>query len=106
MRRLPCASLSKQLSNVDFLNTAPTIWFSAESASRRRRWSALCRSADAGAPGRRDLGVAVGALTKVGADHVDMMTDAPLASGDGLNYMNKRTSVGIGVNTVQKIRRG
>ena len=35
------------------------------------------------------------------ADHFDMMTDAPLANGDGLNYMNKRTSVGIGVNTLR-----
>lgn len=31
------------------------------------------------------------------------MTDAPLAKGDGLNYMNKRTSVGIGVNTMHKL---
>ena len=49
------------------------------------------------------LGVEVGTVTKVGLDHVEMMTDAPLANGDGLNYMNKRSSVGIGVNTVQKL---
>jgi putative protease len=49
------------------------------------------------------LGVRVGAISKVGPDFVEMMTDAPLANGDGLNYMNKRASVGIGVNTVQKL---
>jgi collagenase-like PrtC family protease len=49
------------------------------------------------------LGVRVGAVSKVGPDFIEMMTEAPLANGDGLNYMNKRTSVGIAVNTVQKL---
>ena len=49
------------------------------------------------------LGVQVGTVSKVGADHFDMMTDAALANGDGLNYMNKRTTVGIQANTVQKL---
>jgi len=49
------------------------------------------------------LGVEVGTVTRVGLDQFEMMTDAPLANGDGLNYMNKRASVGIAVNTVQKL---
>jgi 23S rRNA 5-hydroxycytidine C2501 synthase len=49
------------------------------------------------------LGVEVGTVSKVGGDFFEMMTDAPLANGDGLNYMNKRASVGIAVNTVQKL---
>ncbi|MEN3278608.1 MAG: rRNA 5-hydroxycytidine synthase, partial [Massilia sp.] len=52
------------------------------------------------------LGVRVGAVSKVGPDFVEMMTDAPLANGDGLNYMNKRTSVGVQVNTVQRLAQG
>ncbi|WEF34561.1 peptidase U32 family protein [Pseudoduganella chitinolytica] len=49
------------------------------------------------------LGVQVGTVTKVGTDHFDLLAQAPLANGDGLNYMNKRTTVGIQANTVQKL---
>ncbi|GGC15766.1 peptidase U32 family protein [Pseudoduganella buxea] len=49
------------------------------------------------------LGVRVGVVTKVGLDHVELLAEAPLANGNGLNYMNKRATVGIQCNTVQKL---
>ncbi len=49
------------------------------------------------------LGVRLGTVTKLGGDHFDLLTDAPLANGDGLNYMVKRASAGIQANTVQKL---
>jgi putative protease len=49
------------------------------------------------------LGVQLGAVTRIGTDHFDMVADAAMANGDGLNYMNKRTPVGIQANTVSKL---
>jgi len=49
------------------------------------------------------LGVQVGTVSKVAGDHFELTTETALANGDGLNYMNKRTTVGIQANTVQKL---
>jgi len=49
------------------------------------------------------VGVELGTVLKLGADHVDLLTNAPMANGDGLNYLNKRTTVGLQANTVQKL---
>jgi putative protease len=49
------------------------------------------------------VGVELGTVTRIGADHVDLVTNAPMANGDGLVYMNKRTTMGIQANKVEKI---
>jgi putative protease len=49
------------------------------------------------------LGVELGTVTRLGPDHFDLVANAPLANGDGLNYMNKRTTEGIQANRAQKI---
>jgi putative protease len=49
------------------------------------------------------LGVELGTVARLGADHFDLLANAPLANGDGLNYMNKRTTVGIQANRAQKV---
>lgn len=49
------------------------------------------------------LGVKLGTVTRLGSDHFDLLTDGPMANGDGLNYMVKRASAGIQANTVQKL---
>ncbi|HEX8606941.1 MAG TPA: U32 family peptidase [Pseudoduganella sp.] len=49
------------------------------------------------------LGVKLGTVTRLGGDHFDLLTDGPMANGDGLNYMVKRASAGIQANTVQKL---
>ncbi|MGV7206339.1 peptidase U32 family protein [Oxalobacteraceae bacterium A2-2] len=52
------------------------------------------------------VGVELGSVSKIGLDYFDMVANAPLANGDGLNYMNKRTVVGVQANTVQKLGAG
>jgi putative protease len=49
------------------------------------------------------VGVELGTVSRVGADHFDLLANAPLANGDGLNYMNKRSTVGVQANTVKKL---
>jgi putative protease len=49
------------------------------------------------------LGVELGIVSRLGADHFDLVASAPLANGDGLNYMNKRTTVGIQANRAQHV---
>ncbi len=49
------------------------------------------------------LGVELGTVTRLGADHFDLLANAPLANGDGLNFMHKRTPVGILANRAQKL---
>ncbi|AKU20974.1 U32 family peptidase [Massilia sp. NR 4-1] len=49
------------------------------------------------------VGVELGTVSRIGGDHFDLVANAPLANGDGLNYMNKRTTVGIQANTAQKL---
>lgn len=49
------------------------------------------------------VGVQLGVVTRVGADHIELVSNTPLANGDGLNYMNKRTTVGILANRVEKL---
>ncbi|MCG2584721.1 U32 family peptidase [Massilia sp. TS11] len=49
------------------------------------------------------VGVELGTITRLGADHFDLLTQSALANGDGLNYLHKRETVGIQANTVQKL---
>jgi len=49
------------------------------------------------------VGVELGTVARIGKDHIDLFTNASMENGDGLNYMNKRETVGIQANTVQKL---
>jgi len=49
------------------------------------------------------VGVQLGVVSRVGTDHFELVADAPLANGDGLNYMNKRSTVGILANRAEKL---
>jgi putative protease len=49
------------------------------------------------------VGVELGTVARIGGDNFDIVTNAPMANGDGLNYMHKRETVGIQANTVQKL---
>ncbi|KFI07656.1 U32 family peptidase [Massilia sp. BSC265] len=65
---------------------------------------ALGRQDDIGAfDSPKYIGVELGTVTRIGPDFIDLATNAPMANGDGLNYMNKRDTVGIHANTVQKL---
>jgi putative protease len=47
--------------------------------------------------------VELGTVSRIGADHFDLSTNAAMANGDGLNYMHKRSTVGIQANNVEKL---
>lgn len=47
------------------------------------------------------VGVKLGTVLRIGKDHFDLLTNAPMSNGDGLNYMNKRNTEGIQANTVK-----
>ena len=49
------------------------------------------------------VGVQLGTVTRIAGDHFDLLTDAAMANGDGLNYMNKRSTVGIQANRAEKL---
>jgi putative protease len=49
------------------------------------------------------LGLELGAVVRIGTDHFDLLANEALANGDGLNYMNKRSTEGILANKVQKL---
>lgn len=49
------------------------------------------------------VGVQLGVISRIAGDHFDLVTDAPMANGDGLNYMHKRDTVGILANRVEKL---
>ncbi|NVM80194.1 putative protease [Duganella sp. SG902] len=49
------------------------------------------------------VGVELGTVTRIGTDHIDLSTNAPMANGDGLNYLHKRETFGIQANTVKKL---
>jgi collagenase-like PrtC family protease len=49
------------------------------------------------------VGVELGTVTRIGGDNFDLLANGPMANGDGLNYMNKRETVGIQANVVQKL---
>jgi putative protease len=49
------------------------------------------------------VGVELGTVTRIGPDFIDLVTKAPMANGDGLNYMHKRETVGVQANTAQKL---
>ncbi len=50
------------------------------------------------------VGVELGTVARIGSDHFDLVANAPLANGDGLNYMHKRDTVGIRANQVEKLK--
>lgn len=49
------------------------------------------------------VGVELGAVTRLAGDHFDLLTTSAMANGDGLNYMNKRSTVGIQANRAEKL---
>ncbi|HEX7648616.1 MAG TPA: U32 family peptidase [Noviherbaspirillum sp.] len=49
------------------------------------------------------LGVELGTVSRIGADYFDLLANAAMANGDGLNYMHKRSTVGIQANKVEKL---
>ncbi|MCC2955592.1 U32 family peptidase [Massilia sp. IC2-477] len=65
---------------------------------------ALGRQDDIGAfDSPKYIGVELGSVTRIGPDFIELATNAAMANGDGLNYMNKRDTVGIQANTVEKL---
>ncbi|MCC2974383.1 U32 family peptidase [Massilia sp. IC2-476] len=65
---------------------------------------ALGRQDDIGAfDSPKYIGVELGTVTRIGPDFIELATNAAMANGDGLNYMNKRDTVGIQANTVEKL---
>jgi putative protease len=49
------------------------------------------------------VGVELGVVSRLGTDHIDLLANAPMSNGDGLNYMNKRETVGVQANVVKKL---
>jgi putative protease len=49
------------------------------------------------------VGVELGTVTRLAGDHFDLVTTSAMANGDGLNYMNKRATVGIQANRAEKL---
>jgi putative protease len=49
------------------------------------------------------VGLPLGTVTRVGADWFEIETEATLANGDGLTYLNKREIVGVQANTVAAV---
>ena len=49
------------------------------------------------------VGVELGTVTRIGPDFIELLTNAPMANGDGLNYMHKRETIGVQANTAQKL---
>ncbi|HYD60791.1 MAG TPA: U32 family peptidase [Noviherbaspirillum sp.] len=49
------------------------------------------------------VGVELGTVSRLGADYFDLVTNAAMANGDGLNYMHKRDTVGIQANRAEKL---
>lgn len=65
---------------------------------------ALGRQDDIGAfDSPKYVGVELGTVARIGPDFIDLATTSPMANGDGLNYMNKRETVGIQANTAEKL---
>ena len=48
------------------------------------------------------VGVEIGTVTRLGPNWFELDSAAPLANGDGLNYMKKREVMGLQANTVEK----
>ena len=49
------------------------------------------------------VGLPVGKVARIGADHFEIATQEKLANGDGLSWLHKRTAVGTQANKVEKI---
>lgn len=47
------------------------------------------------------VGLPLGTVTRVGPDWFELKADAPLANGDGLNYLHKRQVVGVLANRAE-----
>lgn len=52
------------------------------------------------------VGLPLGTLTRIAADHFELESNEPLANGDGLNYLNQREVTGIRANKVQHVGPG
>ncbi|MEW5768893.1 MAG: U32 family peptidase [Pseudomonadota bacterium] len=48
------------------------------------------------------VGLPLGTVTRVGPDWFEVETAEPMANGDGLTYLNKRSVVGVQANTVEQ----
>ena len=49
------------------------------------------------------VGVELGTVSRIATDHFDVVTNAAMANGDGLNYMHKREVYGLQANVVKKL---
>jgi putative protease len=49
------------------------------------------------------VGVELGIVARLGSDSFDLVTNAPMANGDGLNFMHKRATVGVQANRAEKL---
>ncbi|MDP2171490.1 MAG: U32 family peptidase [Rhodocyclaceae bacterium] len=49
------------------------------------------------------VGLPLGEVTKTGTDFFDITASEPLANGDGLTWLNKRTVVGVQANRVEQV---
>src|SRR5450830_862733 len=49
------------------------------------------------------VGVELGIVARLNGDSFDVVTSAPMANGDGLNYMHKRDTCGIQANRADKL---
>jgi putative protease len=50
------------------------------------------------------VGLPLGTVTRIGPDWFELEAADPLANGDGLTYLNKRTVVGMQANTVDALK--
>ena len=65
---------------------------------------ALGRQEDIGAfDSPKYIGAELGTVSRIGPDFIELLTNAPMANGDGLNYMNKRDTVGIQANKAEQL---
>jgi putative protease len=49
------------------------------------------------------VGVALGTVTRIGADFIDIETNEAMANGDGLSWQHKHESAGMQANTVERV---
>ena len=52
------------------------------------------------------VGLPLGTLSRIGPDWLELATGEPMANGDGLTYLNKRTLVGLQANRVEDLGEG
>ncbi len=52
------------------------------------------------------VGLPLGTVTRLGPDWIELCTGEPMANGDGLTYLNKRTVVGLQANRAESVGEG